>query len=427
MKRLLFTVIAAVLVLVTAFSQDQNVILVNNETDFRKIADATLYEGKSFYKVKIKLTQDIILQGDSILPIGMYPLENETSFPFQGEFDGDGHTITIKAPFSIYRYSYPDEEYGYMHTKYYSGLFGIVGTAGAVMNLNIVLEDISSFVDHGQIGSFGIVAGMNAGLIYNCNVAGSYSITTVTHNFFDYGSIAGTLNRQGTISNCYNQANLIVNKISKVGGIVGMSYSGTIFKCYNSGNLVIEECTSMGGDGRSVGGIVGECNGNGSDFSPYIVNCINYGRIVTNSNAISVGGITGKCAGNGVIFYCGNCGDILSDAEYIGGIIGRLISSAVVGSYHAGCMFHSNGEKDKNKIIGIRWWGDEENAECYTIGNCNRKVSPEVFARKANSFYSKAKSVLSSYLRADDKTYSDYFQPEPWSFSTEEPYPYFLH
>ena len=426
MKRFLLITSIILLVRTALLAQEQEIIKINDEASFREIAKATLYEGKSFHKVKLMLTQDIVLQGDSILPIGMYPTENEKSFPFQGEFDGGGHTITINAPFSIYESSWIDD-YGHKNYEFFSGLFGIVGVAGIVKNLNVEIENIQSAISMGQIGSFGVISGTNAGLILNCNVSGSYSIASTTHNFFEFGSIAGYLTSDGMVCNSSNSAKLIANKISVVGGIVGKSQSGIISKSYNAGDIIIEECTSFGGDGRCVGGIVGENTGTGSDLSPYVVNCINYGRIKGNSNIISSGGIAGVSKGDGIIFYCGNVGDILCDAEYCGGIVGRLISSSVLGSYQAGCLCYYNGEKDKNKAVGIRWWGDEPIEESYIIGNCNRKISPDLFVRKANAYYPKAEAKLSKYLQVDKKSYSNSFHAEPWKTSLEQPFPYIAY
>lgn len=426
MKRILLTVIIGIFELGMAYSQEPSIININDEADFREIINATLLNGESFHNKKIILAKDIVLQGDSILPIGMVPTDDGKTVPFQGEFDGKGHTITIKTPFAVYVSTWYDD-YGHERCDYYSGLFGFIGKYGVVKNLNVTVENIQAVTDKGGMGVFGIIASFNAGLIYNCNVAGHYSFSSTSHNFFDFGFITGCLLAEGLISNCSNQANLIANKISIVGGIVGESQSGIIFKSHNTGDIKIAECTSFGGDGRSVGGIVGINTGTGSDLSPYVVNCINYGKMETNSNVISAGGIAGTCRGDGMIFYCGNIGDILSDAEYVGGVVGRLITSVVLGSYQAGCLYYEDGKKDKNKVIGIRWWGDEPMDECYIIGACNKQMGPGLFVRKSNKYYPKAETRLAKFLQVDQKGYSKFFQPEMWIISPEEPFPYFEH
>ena len=69
-----------------AFSQSE-LIQINNEKEFRKLAEATIYDGNSFYGKRIELTHDIVLLGNSILPIGVVP-DADITVPFQGEFDG---------------------------------------------------------------------------------------------------------------------------------------------------------------------------------------------------------------------------------------------------------------------------------------------------------------------------------------------------
>lgn len=405
-----------------AFSQSE-LIQINNEKEFRKLAESTIYDGNSFYGKRIELTHDIVLLGDSILPIGVVP-DADITVPFQGEFDGLGHTITIKAPFYTY-FSFIEEEWGYSRFVQ-SGLFGFIGRAGIVKNLNIIVENTQLCIGNtlGQIGSLGVIAAMNAGIIMNCNVDGKYSIIGPLDNFYEYGTITGTLTSEGYICSCSSDVDINTNKISIVGGLVGMSGSGLISKSYNTGDIIVEECTSFGGDGRCVGGIVGQNYGTTDKLSPYVLNCINYGKIVTNENVISAGGVVGACMGDGMIFYCGNVGDILSDAQYVGGVVGRLINSSLYGSYQAGCLYDSSAKKIKNEVIGVCWWGNEPAKNNYIIGDCNKNVTPEFFVQKANAYYPKAESILLEYLQADKKLHSIYYMPKPWIISSQKLFPY---
>lgn len=425
MKRILTTILVLLLAKSYAFSQNESVIKISNEKEFRQIAEATL-EGYSFYKKRIVLTQDVVLQGDTILPIGIYPTEYSTAIPFQGEFDGNGHTITIKAPLAVYITSEVDK-YRITHRLALSGLFGYIGNAGVVKNLNVVIKDIITDISYTYVhtGLFGIVAGFNAGVILNCHTEGKYSLTVNYNDYINYGSIVGILNAEGSVCNCSNYANITTNYISRVGGIVGRSEGGIIFKSHNIGDIIVENGVSHGGDGRCVGGIVGENRGVGDDLSPYVINCINHGRIVTKDDVLSAGGIVGKSMDNGLIFYCGNTGDIYSDAEYVGGVVGRLIYSSVFGSYQAGCMYSHNARKTKNVAVGIRWWKNEPTDETYVMSNCGGIISAEMFMRKANRFYPEAESILADYLKVDKKGYSTFFQPEPWTLSAGQSLPYF--
>ncbi len=98
--------------------------------------------GKSLYNDTIYLTGDITVD-DSNLRIGT------DEFPFEGVFDGQGHTIHLT----------------YKSVSDDTSLFGYISPSAVVRNVNFVFDDI---VVEGS--TFGGIAKINDGVIENCTL-----------------------------------------------------------------------------------------------------------------------------------------------------------------------------------------------------------------------------------------------------------------
>lgn len=152
------------------------------------------------------LTADINMTGKEWTPVGM-------SINYSGTFDGQGHTITglnISSPSKAV------------------ALFGNIGSAGKVMNLQ--LKDVTY---KGSTAMGGIAHGNN-GTITACSVMGTLKNTT---NNGAVGGIAAI--NYGTITACW--FNGTITGGSNVGGIAVFnfnagSYDGKITACYWSGD-----------------------------------------------------------------------------------------------------------------------------------------------------------------------------------------------
>ena len=127
------------------------------------------------------------------------PIGNNSSNPFNGTFDGQGHIIS-----GIYINSEND----------YQGLFGY--NNGTIKNVGVTKSYIKG--DY-YVGG---VCGENHGSISNC-----YNSGTVSGKDFSIGGVCGENN--GTISNCYNSG--YVSGEYAVGGVCGRNYD-TISNCY---------------------------------------------------------------------------------------------------------------------------------------------------------------------------------------------------
>ncbi len=172
------------------------------------------------------------------------------------------------------------------------------GDGYALSGLNIDMPDTS------DVGLFGYSTGliMNVG-IESGSVSGKSSV----------GGICGT-NYGGTITGCYNKADVSGTE-SCIGGICGsMLNYGSIGKVYNTG--------SVSGT-ISVGGICGYKNGCS------LGNCWNSGTV---SGTEQVGGICGDQYG-GSLGSCYNLGKVTADSDY-GGICGYNSNNGTVDGYY---------------------------------------------------------------------------------------------
>ncbi|PKL03417.1 MAG: hypothetical protein CVV55_00065 [Synergistetes bacterium HGW-Synergistetes-2] len=227
------------------------------------------------------------------------PIGNVTK-PYNGTFDGGGHTIS-----GLYINAF---------TTANQGLFGYCGGSASINNLNIT----ASYLKGGN--RIGGIAGSMGGTITNCQVEANVvgmnpvggvvgwlggSITGCSHSGSMEGvqSVGGVVglsgNPKGWISNCYNTG--VVSGSTAVGGIVGSNY-GSLPNCYNTG--VVSGSTS-------VGGIVGSNDGS-------LTNCYNTGVV---SGSSRVGGITGL--NDASLANCYNTGIVTGGDAFTGGVAGK--------------------------------------------------------------------------------------------------------
>ena len=153
---------------------------------------------------------------------GWVPIGNSSAQPFQGNFDGNGHTITGLFINDT--------------SLYYVGLFGIVNHS-EIMNLGIVNANITG---NTYVGG---VIGNNAGIVENCYVTGTVSGSS------SVGGVVG-FNNSGIVENCYSTCT--INGGSTVGGVVGFCNTSTLMNCYSAGSV----------SGSSVGGVATNASGN---------------------------------------------------------------------------------------------------------------------------------------------------------------------
>ncbi|HIT62332.1 MAG TPA: hypothetical protein IAC38_02640, partial [Candidatus Caccovivens faecavium] len=281
---------------------------------------------------------------------------------FMGTFNGRGYTIT---GMNINNSSAD------MNDSFGVGLFAVVGGLDRVNSKSWESVRISNFVLKGQLvygGEHNYIGGLIGG-IYISNSFSSVSIQnvvcdvtiTATANsnsnhpgIFDchaYGGLIGgvqvisydngfeyTIN----ISQSINIGNVSLSSTGKdssdcVGGILGYADDWIkIDTCINYGDITNQK-------GKWTGGIVGEViaqkGSSSNNDTVYIVDCVNYGKIVgRQSNDTCTGGIVGQLGymesifdwSYGKIEECINYGQVIDnsnfadDKRYIGRVVGYL-------------------------------------------------------------------------------------------------------
>ncbi len=317
MKRLLPILLALVLaccLLPTASAAETRTI--SSEAELRSFA-AQVNAGSSFEGVTVVLTQDIHLNTNVVDQDGSLNSGSFTSWtpigtpdhPFQGNFDGQGHTIT-----GLYINDSNAE---------YQGLFGVISQAtvsnvtvkdsylsvgnhaGAVVgyaNSSSVVaschNDNTSVYTENRSG--GIVGWTNSSHVYNCSADGfCYSSRCA-------GGIIGDVYSSSKIYNCYSAAT--VDGKSLVGGISGGTTKADIRNCLfvgenlcsggyliagGAGSRTLTNCFALRNDNVNTGLSMGTTSQTAKTFStvqallsePVTVNNTSYYTVLSALNA----------------------------------------------------------------------------------------------------------------------------------------------
>ena len=262
---------------------------ISGENDLKKLAD-DVNNGVNSYKEEYFLLKgdlDLTAFYSSWTPIGT------GNRPFEGTFDGGGHSIT-------YSINYYND---------YSGLFG--NSKGAITNLSVT-GDLSG---NNYVGG---IVGLNNGTVSNIKFYG-----TVDANGFYVGGIVGY--NTGETYNCVNNA--AITGWSETGGIAGFTV--------NTGN-----CTNYGTvtANYNVGGIAGQCEGQ-------IYNCVNEKYTTVTATGLygddntNAGGIVGKV--EGVIGSCTNKATVNANKNNTGGIAGYCFNTSLTNCLNEGAVTES--------------------------------------------------------------------------------------
>lgn len=227
------------------------------------------------------------------------PIGNK-GYPFKGNLDGNGHTISGLEIRGTLKNSTTGADY--------SGLFGYIDASGSVKDVTV--ED-SKIAGNRYTGG---IAGYNAGTIKNCMLSTDSTVTGASY----IGGITGYT--ETALKSNVNKGT-VEGTEAYTGGIVGYSkVTGEgLLDCVNKG--------SVGGGGEGTGGIVGYLTGNSSSVS--VKSCGNQGK-VTGAN-YNTGGIVGIADGSASainITDCYNEGE-LTGKGVIGGIAGYVKNSNV--------------------------------------------------------------------------------------------------
>ena len=177
------------------------------------------------------------------------------TYPFMGEFDGQGHKIT-----------------GLTLSNSDSGLFWYIGATAYVHDLtvdsaNVLFSDNAAVLVHNNYGRLekcavvntnitadtgAVLGGMvsrNYGVIRDSYVEGG-TLTSNTTSSVGHAGFVGANEAGGLIERCWSSMN-VSTQSAHAAGFVGLGYGGTIRNCFALGN--VSACTHSGGFvGRSV-------------------------------------------------------------------------------------------------------------------------------------------------------------------------------
>lgn len=274
---------------------------------------------------------------------------------FAGCFDGGGHIIrnlVIRATSPVTR------------GPAWAGLFGNLDRAAVVSNLKIEAAEVQALDRRA-----GILAGENAGRIFNCQVSGRVSTngSIATLSLDEAGGLVGR--NAGSISNCRADTDSVQGDGS-AGGLVSTNFpEGSIVSCRvvcqevctrrfcggglagsNSGYVI--GCAALGGilaldSAQMQGGLVGVNWGT-------ILNCHAGSDIAAEARCWQLGGLAGE--NRGTIMNCSAGGSIRTQdrCSMIGGLIGWNLSSyaRVVNSYAAGKISCGTNNEQVGGLLG---------------------------------------------------------------------------
>ena len=276
----------------------ENPYEIRNVNDLKLLAEkvnsGTTYEGKYF-----KQTANINLNNTEWIPIGGTVIEHPSTWEisvFKGNFDGDGHQITITG----------DSDFG--------GLFGSVEEA-IIQNCHVVGDVKGYYSVGGIVGS----AGLNTKIL-NCSFRGN-----VTGTGSCIGGIVGETSSGCEVSGCFARGK--VEGLQKVGGIAGKGV-GTIKNCYALADVTAKSDFSPNTNeaGNYAGGIAGDV------FYCTIENCYYSGKVSAKDYA---GGIAGYVSGAKTIRNCVSLAESVTGIGFVNRIAGQVIGNTSLINNHS--------------------------------------------------------------------------------------------
>jgi len=239
--------------------------------------------------------------------------------PFNGAFDGDGHTIT--------GFSYSTGEQGPIGLFIYVSPDYIRGGKAEVRNLRLA----GAKIDAPKGVRVGALVGSGYGSIINCSVT---DVTVAGYN--TTGGLTGESG--GTIRNCSCTGQ--VTSSGWAGGLVGSAEGGTITDCLFDGTVTGNRCT---------GGLVGY-------NKAQIASCGTTGSV---TGTYAVGGLVGaNSPGKASITTCWSTASVKGTDDYTGGLIGENYDSEIKSCWASG------------DVQGSRYVGGFAGATWGTVSHC---------------------------------------------------------
>lgn len=322
----------------------ENPYLVSNESQLRYIAKAInadeTWEGKYF-----KQTADIQLSDEEWLPIGFAikaKIKGDpvlySAYPFRGNYDGAGHTIT---GLKIGSRSNPASQYtaamfGFTGGDYETNLtYGEDTLKVELKNINLRDIYINNEVLYDTYTAGLVGTGQNGVFIDNCSVTGKISVKADDIASRGAGLAASML--RGEVTNCFTDVS--IRAITEEGDV----YAGGMFSVTNRINVL--NCYALGdvyGTANTnnkvhIGGFTGMAGA-------FQYNCYAMGNVTSNRPTVDIGIMDGRIAN---IAYDRNC-YFNKDAKIIEN--GNEIQSVYTGADGTGSSKDVTFGKTKDEI-----------------------------------------------------------------------------
>ena len=288
--------------------------------------------GKSF-----RLTADIDLKDYSETNfhlIGSWVSWGDiTNRPFNGIFDGDGHTVS--------NFHYRDMKQNGI------GLFRYVNV-GEIKNLQ--LKNVKIVTDGVGIGS--LVAYFGGGAVVDCHVTGA----DVTGNT-QVGGLVGIAD--GIVSQCSSRGR--VTGGLHVGGLIGEVDQGTIKKSYSKASV-------SGND--SVGGLVGIA----ANVASVVDSCYANGSV---NGGMYAGGLVGHLAA-GRVYKCYSTGAV-SGSQAVGGLVGsmRALGEVIVSFWDTQTSGQTASAAGMPRTTAEMWSASTFTGWDFDVPPCGTTLSPK--------------------------------------------------
>ncbi|MBQ1652803.1 MAG: hypothetical protein II060_03360, partial [Bacteroidales bacterium] len=328
----------------------ENPLLIESFSDFGEFAqavssttNAATYKGMAItnggHGLNFKLTTDISSTSRISRPSS-----------FSGNFNGGGHTITVKQSdlvsnstcglFPAITFATIDSlnvvvsgSISAANVQRTASILCAIATSSTISNCSVTLDGTFSGTINGAL----ICGDPETSTIINCSTNGSGTVTLGS------GHAGGVVSYSGNsrIINCTNNVNIQPNNSSSVcGGIVAGGYSLILENCVNNGDIILN-------DQSYAGGIVGKLSDDGSHSQNIIRTSVNTGYIyASNGTGGQASGILGGSDQVKVnIEKCMNSGTI-SGNDYASGIAGEVNGSV------SNCANYGSVQCDDN-VTGI--------------------------------------------------------------------------
>ena len=304
---------------------------------------------------------------------GFVPIADKSPYPFEGNYDGGGHSIYYCAVRTLDGKSTGTSDivpatglFGYVAGATFRnvtmvdpvsigagstgtligavvGISGVDRTATVLRNVRVRKQSSTASEVYGSDFVGGIVGGVdaNAVLMMTACVNENLPVSNGSDGSFAGGLVGGgTINAVAVLDSCINRASVSASGTRCTGGIIGGIEEANISNCVNYGIVKASKCVGTGGiagglgtssmavvvnEGEvtgmtGTGGILGSTviQRESGSFNDIIMTCgHNYGTVRGGNNT---GGIVGEA--QAMLDNCYNRGQVIGSGYFAGGIMG---------------------------------------------------------------------------------------------------------